>query len=63
MSSASQNAPLIPATRTATATKKLVEKRNDRFVKAVDEYVGRRSQCSIALRTVEQIISSDACRR
>ncbi|KAF5391897.1 hypothetical protein D9757_001704 [Collybiopsis confluens] len=36
-SKATQNEYLLPATRTPTATKKLVEKRNNRFVIAVDE--------------------------
>ncbi|KIK63733.1 hypothetical protein GYMLUDRAFT_222021 [Collybiopsis luxurians FD-317 M1] len=36
-SKATQNEYLLPATRTPAATKKLVEKRNDRFVIAVNE--------------------------
>ncbi|KAJ3931034.1 MAG: P-loop containing nucleoside triphosphate hydrolase protein [Lentinula lateritia] len=36
-SKASPNEYFLPATRTPAATKKLVEKRNDRFIKAVDE--------------------------
>ncbi|KAJ4488352.1 DEAD/H helicase [Lentinula aciculospora] len=34
---ASQNEYLLPATRTPAATKKLVEKRNERYIKAIDE--------------------------
>ncbi|KAJ3741927.1 P-loop containing nucleoside triphosphate hydrolase protein [Lentinula detonsa] len=42
---ASHNEYLVPATRTPAATKKLVEKRNDRFIKAVDELLAATSSC------------------
>ncbi|KAJ3802442.1 P-loop containing nucleoside triphosphate hydrolase protein [Lentinula aff. detonsa] len=40
---ASHNEYLVPATRTPAATKKLVEKRNDRFIKAVNELLAATS--------------------
>ncbi|KAJ3815694.1 hypothetical protein F5876DRAFT_71708 [Lentinula aff. lateritia] len=42
-SKASSNEFFLPATRTPAATKKLVEKRNDRFIKAVDELLAATS--------------------
>ncbi|KAF8831611.1 hypothetical protein HHX47_DHR1000474 [Lentinula edodes] len=42
-SKASPNEYFLPATRTPAATKKLVEKRNDRFIKAVDELLAATS--------------------
>lgn len=57
---ASPNEYFLPATRTPAATKKLVEKRNDRFIKAVDEYVDHAFREELKCAEINRLLAAAA---